>query len=302
MSLYKTKLCRHWLNGYCKMESNCRFIHGDCEHGRMEHGRARMVHDNIYHDTHKLNNYHGKPHHSPNYMHDNHKEGFPLDHGPLSRPCKTQVSRHMNVEYFSRQSQPKPEHKEVQIGYKKKSGNDLEEGEIAMPITTQKHHKEEDFSEVKTSPKHKKLRNDNVNKSEQVFLTSVSPTCKELKGDKNDKVNDDCNKSSMVEVFEGKQEKIQGESDLVSLLSFSPEDHRFNIENYDHELDEEIQTNLDDCGYCKNLEYHLNKTLKENAVLKNALQNVYKEYNQMEKAKSIFKESIRTLEPFCLKT
>ena len=101
MSLSKTKLCRHWLkHGYCKMDLDCQFIHRDCEHGEMEHGRARMVHADIYHDTYNVNNYHDQPHLSPNYMHDKHKEGFPLDHAPLSRLCKTQVSKHMNVEYF----------------------------------------------------------------------------------------------------------------------------------------------------------------------------------------------------------
>jgi hypothetical protein len=284
------------------MDLDCRFIHRDCEHGGMEHGRARMVHDDIYHDTYKVNNYHDRPHHSPNYMHDKHKEGFPLDHAPLSRPRKTQVNRHMNVEYFSRQSQPKLEDKKVQIGCKRrKFGNDLEDGEIAEPITSQKHHEEEDFSEVITSPKHKKLRNDKVNKSGQAFLKSVPPTYKDLKGHKNDKVNDDRNKSfiGMVEVFEGKQEKISSESDVESLLFFSPEDHKFNIENHNHELHHEIQTSLNDCGHCKDLEYCLNKTLKENVGLKNALQNVYEKYNQMKKAESIFKESIRALEQFC---
>ena len=57
---------------------------------------------------------------------------------------------------------------------------------------------------------------------DKLFLKSVPPTYKDFKGDKNDKVNDDRNKSfiGMVEVFEGKQEKISSESDVESLLFF----------------------------------------------------------------------------------
>ncbi|KAG0619731.1 hypothetical protein M758_4G160600 [Ceratodon purpureus] len=333
MSLYKTKLCRHWeRSGFCKMGESCGFAHGDHELGTINYGNQLMTtYGNIGFLPH--GNIGFPPHDNigfpPHGMYTNNIQYFPMD--SMKEPEKARDGKYKKDESISNQIQINPkDHKRILKPFEEKSKKELEDGEFEEPKPSQKHH-EEDISNTIPLPKRRKLNDDKVNESEEVSLKSPSSTCNELKNDKNDEVIDGCEKSSIaiVESFGSINEENQGDSHLKNNLLISPGDQGSNTNNDEGPLtslelnikshDPKVETELKDCDHCQDLiaclkkstvdiaalkeesaalKDRLKKTQEESAALKNLLEDVCRGYNEMKVAKLSLKGSIKAVEPF----
>lgn len=243
MSLQKTKLCRHWLKGTCRLASTCQFAHGNhelrtmvCDSTHLPFGiyTMWMGYNNNHDEALKLSYRFDKPRYtsySPYCKYNNKKQHSrePTIRSTILKPsngastlqsrrCERHGTKH---EDMYEQSQSKP--------IEKKSLKDSYNDQIVEPMTFKCHYKQ-DLSSITTSTKQKLKKDDGVNGSKELFIATSTPTPIRLKSDNIDKINNDCNKLqiAMVDLDFKKNEE---EFSLESLLSLSLEDHKWNIED-----------------------------------------------------------------------